>query len=1111
MTKGLFKDFLREIRKSLNRFISILCIVAIGTAFFVGLKSAAPDMSYTMDNFYDDYRVADLEVFSTLGLTDDDLTAIRELDMVEEVQSGYFTDALANSNGIEFVFRIHSLPQSYLSGGHSINELKLTEGRMPQNDHEMVVEYNYTSPSGLAVGDKVTFSSGTAEKLTDGTLSHDTFTVVGLAVTPYYLTYDKGTSQIGGKALNYFAYVPESAFTIEGYYTQALVKVKGAEALNAFDSDYQKLVEEASVQLANIGVDRSQERTGSLKDGAYAELDKAQKKYDKEEKKFNTEIKKAEDKLSQALKDITEGEKQLAVESGKFELELKHAEERMTEAQHELDLAKIQIEQGRKDVTEGEIAYENARREYEAAMAQNQKYVDMLADLEGMMARLDTQMVRIGDALAEAESNPHATEEQKQFYHDLYAQYEELYATTSQQYQDIQDLNNGVLILIGTIEDTLDATEAQLAQARQDLATAQVQYDQGVAELNAAKANLAEKKAQAEGGFAEAQGQIDQGRKDYEEGKKELERQRTKGQKQLDEAKMQLVDAKYEIDRMENAEWYVLDRNTNYGFVSYKSTVDRMSALAQIMPVFFILVAVLVCMTTMTRMVAEQRTIIGTYKALGYDNGAISSKYILYVTAASLVGAVIGAALGSLFFPRAVYDAWQAMYSQPEFTQTLHPMILVSSLVVSVAAMIVTAWYTCHLELVSVPAQLMRPKAPKIGKTILLERIPAIWKHLNFSQKVTARNIFRYKKRLAMTIIGIMGCTALLLAGLGINDTISTVVDNQFGKVFQYDISLEMKHGLKQERRAEIGQLVGGNEHIAEFTHVGTTSFTLKNETHSVTSSAYVTDNPNSFGNYIQLRNRASGQELHLPDDGVVLTEKLAEQLDVGVGDSVEITNADGITKKLEVVGITENYVFHYVYMSQDCYEKFFWYSVEQNNILMKLADGLTDQQTADLCSMLENTEGVTSVVTFTEVAADFADQISALKSIIALIIVCAAALAFVVLYNLTNINISERTKEIATIKVLGFNSREVAMYVYRENFLLTLMGGVLGLGLGVGLHWVIMKSIEQSNIMFGYHISPLSFVLALVLTCLFSVLVMLYMYRKLTNIPMVESLKAIE
>lgn len=1109
MTKDLFLDFKREIRHSLNRFLSILCIVAIGVAFFAGLKSSAPDMKGTMDNYYDQYNIMDLQVLSTLGLTADDIEAMRQVDGVENVQAGYFTDALATVDGSELVFRLHSMPESYIKDGTDcINEVKVVEGRLPQAENEIVIEDCLNVDYNLNVGDQLKFSSGTDTAITDGALKNDTFTVVGKITTPYYLTYDKGNSQISGRAISLYAYLPEDSFAYD-VYTEAYVQVSGAKELNAFDSAYKERVKQIANELSNIGADRSTIRGNELRTQAQQALDESQKKYDEEAAAFDSQITDAEQQLQDAYTELINGEAELKSGKEKLSLTVDMTEEQIDQATQQLSATKKVLDSAQSQVDAGQKQYNIAKKQYDAAIKQNQQYISMLDSLNSQLNQVNAAMDKAEQSLEDKKNDPYATDEEIQMYEELLTQYRKLSSQIKSQYSSIQKMQSDVKSTISTINDAMDSAQSQLSSAKKQLATAQQQYNDSLAQLNQAKSQLTDEQYAALQKFAAAREELDTGWASYNTNKAELDTKKAEGQQKLDDAKEQLVAAKYEIDRIENAEWYVMDRTTNYGFSNYQSTVDRMEAISQIIPVFFILVAVLVCMTTMTRMVNEQRGTIGTYKALGYGDNAIASKYVLYVTAASVIGGVVGAILGVNLFPRAVYNAWSAMYAQPELQQTVHFGVIGISFLVTIVAMAITAYYTCHVELTSVPAQLMRPKSPKLGKAILLERMPFIWKRFNFSQKVTARNIFRYKKRLFMTIIGIMGCTALLLAGLGMNDTIGRVVSNQYEKIFRYDMSVTMENG------SDMSSLDNtlNTDAVESYGKIGATTATLsvKDKSDSETATVYVTDTPENLSDYILLQNRKSQEPISLDDSGIVLTEKLASQLGVSVGDNVEVMTGDNLKKSIPVTGITENYVFHYAYMSQAAYQEYFWYPVEQDTALIKLSDSCTDEQETQLQDTLENTSGVSSVVAFADFITSFQDQVAALNSIVLLIIICAALLAFVVLYNLTNINVSERIREIATIKVLGFKDHEVAMYVYRENFVLTLMGGVLGLGLGVGLHHIIMQSIEQNNLMFGYSISPWSYLVAMLLTCVFSIIVMLYMYHKLVRIPMVESLKSVE
>lgn len=1102
MTKNLILDFIREIRHSLNRFISIICIVSIGVAVFAGLRSAPKDMSYTMDKYYDTYNIMDLQVLSTLGLTDKDIEAIRAVEGVKQVQPGYFADAMFTANDMELVARIHSLPDNYLTDPQScINQVEVVEGRLPTEVGEIAVEKVHNVGYGIKLGDTISFTSGSEKSLTDGTLKTDTLTVVGFVTTPYYLTFEKGNSQINGLPINMFAYVPADTFAYEDVYIEALITLDGTLEMNTFSDEYAEKITDMSILLKNIGTDRSVERGEEIRAMAQEQLDEAQKQYDEGLAEFNQKIGDAEKQLEDAYNQLMDAEKELAVGKEKYDIEVANAEKEIAEGEKELAEAAKQLATAREQVAQAQEAYDNAEESLNLALESGQEYLDLLQQLEDMLASLTNMLGEINDALQNAE-----TPEEEEMYRAMLERVQKMYDSTKAEYEKVKAMNSGINGTIQGAKDMLAAAKAQLDEAKRQLAEGEKAYAEGKAKLAAGKKELAEKKAEAQIQFAEAEKQIADGWDEYEKGKEELEKQRAEGEAKLQDARDQLIAAEYQIQMIDNAEWYMFDRGMTYGYASYHSTVRRMDALAQIMPLFFILVAVLVCMTTMTRMVNEQRGIIGTYKALGYENNAIASKYVLYVTTASSIGGIIGTVFGVLLFPWAVYSAWGAMYAQPDLMQEIHWGVIIVSFMVSVVAMAATAYYTCRVELKEVPSQLLRPKAPKLGKAIFLERIPAVWSRLNFSQKVTMRNIFRYKKRLFMTIIGIMGCTSLLLAGLGMNDTISTVTTKQYGGVFNFDLSVT---NVSEAAAKKVAKVLDQEEAVTSYAYIGADSATITNDLESEIVTLYVTASPEHLRNYISLQERSSGKPIELDENGIVLSEKLAEEMDVKIGDYISVVNAANISKNIPVIGITENYVFHYAYMSQAAYMNYYKNPVEQNSIMIKTNANNDEFET--LKNELSALEEVTSISDLVKMSTSISEQIKAMKSILYLIIAFAALLAFVVLYNLTNINVSERIREIATIKVLGFKKNETAMYIYRENFILTLLGALVGLGGGVVLHRAIMKSIEQSNIMFGFVISLQSYILAVILTCLFSILVMLYMYKKIVNIPMVESLKSVE
>lgn len=1098
MTKNLFLDIMREIRHSFNRFVSILCIVAIGIAFFAGLRAAAPDMSFTIDKYFDDYHTMDLQVVSTLGLTDNDIKAIENLPGVEQVQPGYFTDAYVSVNGNELVLRLHSMPSDYRERDDYINQLRLAEGRLPQSANEMVVEHSVKVSNGLNVGDVVTLNTGSSSSMTGDPLHSNTFTVVGVVKTPYYLTFEKGTSQLDGKSIDLFAYTLADAFAYDGIYIEALVTLKGAREENAFTDAYKKIVDGTKITLTNIGADRSVIRGNEIRGMAQAALDDAQKKYDEGLALFQTEIGKAEQELQEAYEQLIKGDADLQNGKDTYNREIQNGEQKIADSKQQLYATNTMITTMQEQVASAKAQLDSIREQYSTALEASENYMNRMAQLEEFLADLSVQLKLAKEAAVIAAGTGAEGE-----YDDLINRYTRMIDATEREYQRVSRLNDALDATIGKILKALNETEAQFNEAQAQLDAAVLEYEYGWYLVEKGEEELAQQKAEGEKKLDAAEKELTDGWKEYNEGYAEFEKKRDESQKELDDAYVQLMEGKYQIERIENAEWFILDRNTNYGFVSYHSTVDRMKALSGIMPVFFILIAVLVCMTTMTRMVSEQRGVIGTYKALGYSDNVIASKYVIYVLIASSLGGLIGFFIGVKLFPMAVYGAWKVLFDQPPLEQNFRFWELVMSFSITVVVMVFTAYFTCRSELLSVPSELMRPKAPKIGKAIFLEKMPAIWSRLNFSQKVTMRNIFRYKERLYMALVGIMGCTALLVAGFGLNDTINGVVPNQYGKVFRQDLSVFVSEESNGEQIVQMLPQYG-----ADAGRVGSTTVTISANGMSETVSTYVVEEPESIRRYIGLQNRASGKAIELDDFGIVITEKLAENMDIHVGDTVDVVDSNNFVKSIPVAGIAENYVFHYAYMTKTGFSDYFHTEVPMTELLIHCE---SPESKAALRSTLEDMDGITAVLDYSVAAESFEEQIGAMRSITLLIILCAMLLAFVVLYNLTNINVSERIREIATIKVLGFKPGEVAMYIYRENFIMTMMGAAVGLVLGFGLHRIVIKAIEQSNIMYGYRIAGLSFLWSYLLTCVFSVIVMIYMYPKLVNIEMVESLKSVE
>ncbi|HZJ99895.1 MAG TPA: FtsX-like permease family protein [Tissierellaceae bacterium] len=1083
MKKPLWKDFFREIRGSFSRFISIFAIVFIGVAFFSGIKATAPDMKYSMDKYYDQYNLMDIRVMSTLGLTDNDIREIEKCDGVLNVQPGYFTDVVSTIDSTEFVIKIHSIPpvKAGNSGDEPINQIKLTEGRYPKNTGECIIEDLNLLNLGLKVGDSLKVSSGKTEDILKGTLDINEFTIVGKAITPYYLSYEKGASEIGSGKVNFFMMILEEDFAFP-VYTEAVVTVKGARELNSYDKEYKELVSNTAVPIENIGVDRSVLRLEEIKEQAQGELEKAKNEYNEQKELFDSEMSAAEEELNQAQVELVEGETELETERKNFESNYKQAS--------------LQIADGEKKLAKAEIEYAQALKEYNATM---DKYGEDLEKLDSATNQINEQRaeadVRLKE-LREKLKDPNLTEEERQDTQELIKNYEGFLSFADQGVTAVNDLNN-----LG---------QGQVNNAKQQLSNARSELDSQSAQLTKAKKDLESGKNQAYAEFSSAEKKLASGRKEYEAGKAEYEKQKEDGQKKLDEGREQIIRAENEIERLSKPQWYVLDRDSHYSFVDYGKTADRIDAIAKIFPVFFFLVASLVCLTTMTRMVDEQRGVIGTYKALGYGNKDIVLKYILYAATASLLGGALGLLFGMRIFPEVIYNAWSMMYTLPEFKQTVHISLMIISLLVGILVTTISAWGACYRELKETPALLLRPKAPKSGKKIFLEKIDGIWSRLSFSHKVTARNIFRYKKRFYMTIIGIAGCAALLLAGFGLSDSIMQVVEKQYNEIFTYDLNMKYTAIASEEEQTRVMKTLDQNSDVDAYEMSSEFNAKVKSDGEDISTTLIIPKDIESFKEYITLRERSNQNSIDIPDKGIIITEKLAKELKVGIGDTIEMDNGDGARKKLEISEITENYIFHYAYMSADYYKEIFRLAPRVNNLMIKLLDTSPSVEN-ELGSTLIKDTGVASVLFFSNAKSTFNDTVTILNSIVALIIISAGLLAFVVLYNLTNINISERIREIATIKVLGFYNSEVASYVYRENVLLSMMGAGGGLFIGIILHRFIMIAVEQDGVMFGYHIEAISFLYAFIITMIFVTLVNIFMYKRLKNVHMVESLKSVE
>ncbi|WP_337467335.1 FtsX-like permease family protein [Holdemanella biformis] len=1079
MPATYLKDIFREIKISLGRFLSILCIVAIGVAFFAGIKASAPDMKNSADTYFDKYNVQDIQVYSTIGLTKKDVAAIKKIKGVKSVQPSFSMDTLSQIDSTQMVIKVISYGID-----QKMNKIRVVEGRMPERENECLVEASSATNKlygTFHIGDTIKLQSGTDEALSKS-LKHTKYKIVGTCYNPNYLSYEKGSSNIGSGTVNSFIYI-QNTNVLKNYYTEVDVCVKGAKDLDCYSDEYFDVVDPVLKKIKKISNKQIDARIQSYQ----SELDEKKQEVNDKFKDAENQFNDAQNKIDSGLSEIQSNE--LKLQNSKDQINqgwneyyanlqlldniptLQNAIAQIEESEKklpELLSQKEQIENGLQQINaEGDL---NTKR----TLIQNAiDFIDIaLKKLENYPDSSDAETIRI-----KLNEKKELLQGQLSLIDQAIAKKAELEAILPQIQSGIEKIQAGV------------AKKAELQSQLNQLLNAKN-------ELNNAYVSLINGQAQYEDGVSK----IEDAKNELNKSIEQLTLSKAEFNIQKHDALRELSDAQLEIDKMEG-KWIVLDRNSHYSYRDYGACADRMDGIAKVFPVFFFLVAALVCMTTMTRMVDEQRNEMGTLKALGYSKLQIASKYIIYALIASILGSILGCSLGMYLFPTVIFNAWNTLYNIDQIKFLFQPgLILLASGSVTGITLLATL-YSIYSELIEMPSQLMRPKAAKAGKKILLERISFIWKRLSFLQKVTARNIFRYKKRFFMTIIGIAGCSALLVAGFGINDSISDIVNQQYNVIYHYDATVSAK---TSEITSQIKSLKGVKD-VYEEDHLAVTT---KIENKDISTTVHIISNDKKFKDFCTLFN--GNKEFDLDDSSVLISQKMATKLNKKAGDTIKIKDANNKVIKAKIKGVFTNYVGHHIYASESLYKS--WNtSAKTTHIYLIKSKKTTKKFERNLGNKIMNIDGVQSVTFYSSLQKNFKDMIKSISYIVVVLVISAACLAFVVLYNLSNVNISERKREIATIKVLGFTRKEVDAYINRETILLTILGSLIGLGIGIGLHHLIMNLAEMDDIMFGRTINSISYVISFVMTIGFSAIINLFMHKKLNNIQMVESLKAVE
>ena len=1149
--------------------MAIFAIIALGVSLFSGLKVLQPAMVKTTNTYLKEKQFYNYRLVSTLGFEEEDVEFLASKEGVRAIEGAVSFDILCiHGNENTFVLKAYNLPEN-------INDVELLSGRMPKKANECLVDSavfteekigekitlsqdneeddleNFAYAEYTIVG---IVQSPNYIQFERGNTSLGNGKITGFLYMP-----------IGGFNVDYFTEILlkfDEDYTIYSDEYKDYMDIKEAVweefTQEAADLRYERVVAEAEKELADAKKEFAEEKAEAEKELEDARIELADAK---------AELTDGERKLSDGKKEIANGKQELA--DGRKELEdnrkkLADAQEELAEGEKELENGLKELEENQKlleeketELIEGKKQLEDGQTQLDEQKVQLTTASEGLTSAHGAMDTLQQQMETYKPLLSSM-----TPEQQEGLVLQFEQAVEQLIAGLSQGQTSVEaeqdttglSVEQRLLMVEGRLkatEEMVASQETAIAQGMEQIAAAQAEIDEnravleegskqlaaGKEELNAGRTQLEEAKKELKSGkkelsngweaISDAEKKLADGEAELLDGEEELlksERELADGWKEyydgleeyeegyeeflteIADAEVEIADAEAELADIEQPETYVLGRETNVGYVCFENDSAIVDGIANVFPVFFYAVAALVCITTMNRMVEEQRTQIGVLKALGYSQVSIMGKYLFYSGAAAISGCIFGYFFGTWFFPLVIWFAYGSMYDVAPIMYVFDAGILVFSLLVSIACSMGTTYLTCRKELSEVAAELMRPKAPKAGKRVFLERIPFVWKRMKFLHKVSYRNVFRYKKRFLMMVIGISGCTGLVVTGFGVQDSIANIANDQYDRIQIYDVNVMLNDEVTEDTDELVKHIAG--DQASEYIYVMEKTMDLVTEDAVKGVSLVAIDEKDEIAPYVSLPDE-NGKIMEFPGLGeCILTEKLANSFELEIGDIITLTDENNRPIELVLSGIAENYLYNFVYMTTQTYEDAMGEAAEVKSIYLNVKD---EEQVYQITADFMKEEEVASAMVSSDAKNRFTSMIESLDLLVVVIIACAAFLAFIVLYNLTNINITERIREIATIKVLGFYKNETASYIFRENLILTLFGALAGLLLGKLFHAFVMSQVQVDQVSFAIRILPISYVYSVLITFGFAFLVNLFMGKKLDSVSMTESLKSVD
>lgn len=1221
MNKAYWQDIWRTIVKSKKRFISILIITMLGVTMLTGLRAGCVDLRNSADSFYDNQKLYDIQVVSTLGLEDEDISELSDIEEVDQVIGSYFETHILEVQDKKQSIQLNAITKS------GINQPYILDGSLPKTTKEVAVSEKFLRNSGKNIGDTITFSDDK-----DSRLKYNTFTISGVILDAMNISVDEGATSFRSTSnVDDTFYVQLEAFDYD-VYTSIYVTLKNSKDLKCYSDEYKQMIHDVMIKIEkDIKTDRENARYQKVVDDAWKQYYTNKKQMDNEFSKGDEKLASAREELENGRMQLQDGWQELQANEGILQRQSQTLSDEMSKAYTklqdgftQLDVGKQQLDEAMKQVKDGEVSLTKAKEDLQIQQNEtleklNQKQKDIeiqINDLNGMLQVLSTQETSLSSSISnwpkdEWEAYIHAvdlayqkivqlqfqvqtlsqqqSDDAKQQIEILTTSIQKLQETLSQQYElpqqqfidvllaqinpvieqlqgqlqsldltssdyeaqkqkleskikELEELPQNVLVLgiqIGQTQASqkvlLDANTQLITQKQQAMAgfeegflmiqekAAQLEEGkqktlEGYQKLSSTQqmledslSTLKQQQAQAIQKLKEANQQIESGKqqlleseKQLQDGERELSKQQNNFNKQKEKAQEKLAEGKADIEKIDKATWYVQDRNAMDSYTSVESDASSIETVGTAFPIIFLIVAILISLTTITRMVEEERGLIGTYKALGFCDMAIYSKYLIYAFSACFIGGILGDICGFWLLPKFLFTIFQVLYKIPEYYISFDLIYDIGGVLLFVVGIMVATMIACRLELSQMPAILMRPKAPRAGSRVLLEYIPMIWKHLSFLNKVTMRNLFRFKKRMFMTIGGIMGCTALILCGFAIKDSVNELMPKQYEKIYQYDFM----GVVDPEEYKTIKQELTEDENIKDLIGIRMDNVKVKSkqEGQEESVSMMVIPDGESIEGYIGLED-TSGEKVTL-HDGIYITENASTVLGFDKHEHIFIQNMDLIERKVEVQEIVQNYLGNMVYMNQKTYESLFG-KYESNGFLAHFKDGYEKQ--TQFVEAFSKKDHVLSAVSVKALRDQFSDAFALINAVVYLITFMAAGLAFVVLFTLSTTNISERERELATIKVLGFFDKEVHLYVNKETVILTGIGILCGLPLGRVLSGMLTSALKMPSIHFAVSVYLVSYLYAALLSLGFTLIVNFMTNRTLNRIDMVEALKSIE